>query len=91
LYIDFLNPYILVHHIVVGQDHHGEGRALPHTHTHTHANTHTCTHTQQAAKIMLKKKAGRIINISSVVGQIGNPGQVSVTPPSSITYLRLHT
>jgi len=31
---------------------------------------------QQAAKIMLKKKAGRIINISSVVGQIGNPGQV---------------
>ena len=27
---------------------------------------------------MLKKKAGRIINISSVVGQIGNPGQVLV-------------
>ena len=25
---------------------------------------------------MLKKKTGRIINISSVVGQIGNPGQV---------------
>jgi hypothetical protein len=28
-------------------------------------------------QIMLKKRAGRIINISSVVGQIGNPGQVS--------------
>ena len=27
---------------------------------------------------MLKKKAGRIINISSVVGQIGNPGQVQL-------------
>ena len=26
---------------------------------------------------MLKKKSGRIINISSVVGQIGNPGQAN--------------
>jgi len=26
---------------------------------------------------MLKKKTGRIINISSVVGQIGNPGQAN--------------
>ena len=32
---------------------------------------------QQAAKVMLKKKSGRIINISSVVGQIGNPGQAN--------------
>lgn len=32
---------------------------------------------QAAAKIMLKKRAGRIINISSVVGQIGNPGQAN--------------
>merc|ERR1711966_303328 len=32
---------------------------------------------QEAAKVMLKKKAGRIINISSVVGQIGNPGQAN--------------
>ena len=26
---------------------------------------------------MLKKRSGRIINISSVVGQIGNPGQAN--------------
>eukprot|EP00960_Hanusia_phi_P078192 768792-Hanusia_phi.AAC.9 len=32
---------------------------------------------QAAAKVMLKKRAGRIINISSVVGQIGNPGQAN--------------
>merc|ERR1719393_763197 len=32
---------------------------------------------QQAAKVMLKKRTGRIINISSVVGQIGNPGQAN--------------
>jgi 3-oxoacyl-[acyl-carrier protein] reductase len=32
---------------------------------------------------MLKKKAGRIINISSVVGQIGNPGQVGSSGASS--------
>jgi hypothetical protein len=31
--------------------------------------------TQAAAKLMLKKRSGRIINITSVVGQIGNPGQ----------------
>ncbi|MFP4392594.1 MAG: 3-oxoacyl-[acyl-carrier-protein] reductase [Desulfohalobiaceae bacterium] len=30
---------------------------------------------QQAAKVMLKQKKGRIINISSVVAQTGNPGQ----------------
>ncbi|MDX2255702.1 MAG: 3-oxoacyl-[acyl-carrier-protein] reductase [Pseudanabaenaceae cyanobacterium bins.39] len=28
-----------------------------------------------AAKIMLKQKSGRIINIASVAGQMGNPGQ----------------
>mmetsp|Transcript_7796 Transcript_7796/g.11767 ORF Transcript_7796/g.11767 Transcript_7796/m.11767 type:complete len:278 (+) Transcript_7796:85-918(+) len=33
--------------------------------------------TQAASKIMLKKRKGRIINISSVVGQIGNPGQAN--------------
>jgi 3-oxoacyl-[acyl-carrier protein] reductase len=30
---------------------------------------------QAASKIMLKQRSGRIINITSVVGQIGNPGQ----------------
>jgi 3-oxoacyl-[acyl-carrier protein] reductase len=30
---------------------------------------------QEAIKIMLKQKYGRIINIASVVGQSGNPGQ----------------
>ncbi|MBC8140621.1 MAG: 3-oxoacyl-[acyl-carrier-protein] reductase [Armatimonadetes bacterium] len=29
------------------------------------------------AKIMLKQKAGRIINITSIMGQIGNPGQAN--------------
>lgn len=32
---------------------------------------------QAAAKIMLKKRTGRIVNIASVVGQIGNPGQAN--------------
>jgi 3-oxoacyl-[acyl-carrier protein] reductase len=32
---------------------------------------------QAAANIMLKKRQGRIINIASVVGQIGNPGQAN--------------
>ncbi len=32
---------------------------------------------QAAAKIMLKKRAGRIINIASVVGKIGNAGQAN--------------
>mmetsp|Transcript_45266 Transcript_45266/g.175790 ORF Transcript_45266/g.175790 Transcript_45266/m.175790 type:complete len:274 (-) Transcript_45266:411-1232(-) len=32
---------------------------------------------QAAVKIMMKKKTGRIVNISSVVGKIGNPGQVN--------------
>lgn len=33
--------------------------------------------TQAAAKVMVRKRTGRIINIASVVGQIGNPGQVN--------------
>ncbi|XP_073007275.1 3-oxoacyl-[acyl-carrier-protein] reductase 4-like [Typha latifolia] len=33
--------------------------------------------TQAAAKIMMKKKKGRIINIASVVGLVGNPGQAN--------------
>lgn len=33
--------------------------------------------TREAAKIMSRNKFGRIVNISSVVGQIGNPGQVN--------------
>jgi 3-oxoacyl-[acyl-carrier protein] reductase len=32
---------------------------------------------QQAAKIMLKQRMGRIVNISSVVGQMGNAGQAN--------------
>ena len=33
--------------------------------------------TRSAAKIMIKQRAGRIINITSVMGQIGNPGQAN--------------
>ena len=33
--------------------------------------------TRAVSKIMLKQKSGRIINIASVAGQIGNPGQAS--------------
>jgi len=33
--------------------------------------------TRAAAKIMLKQKSGRIINITSVMGLIGNPGQAN--------------
>eukprot|EP00638_Chattonella_subsalsa_P003792 CAMPEP_0117751598 /NCGR_PEP_ID=MMETSP0947-20121206/11074_1 /TAXON_ID=44440 /ORGANISM="Chattonella subsalsa, Strain CCMP2191" /LENGTH=250 /DNA_ID=CAMNT_0005570017 /DNA_START=184 /DNA_END=936 /DNA_ORIENTATION=+ len=33
--------------------------------------------TQAAAKTMMKKKAGRIINIASIVGQVGNIGQAN--------------
>lgn len=33
--------------------------------------------TKQVAKAMMKQKAGKIINISSVVGLTGNPGQVN--------------
>lgn len=37
--------------------------------------TFVCT--REAAKIMAKKRFGRIVNIASVVGQMGNPGQVN--------------
>jgi 3-oxoacyl-[acyl-carrier protein] reductase len=33
--------------------------------------------TQAASKIMLKQRSGRIINITSVAGQMGNPGQAN--------------
>ena len=33
--------------------------------------------TKAISKIMLKQKSGRIINIASVAGQIGNPGQAN--------------
>lgn len=33
--------------------------------------------TQTAAKLMIKQRSGRIVNITSVVGLIGNPGQVN--------------
>ncbi len=33
--------------------------------------------TRAAAKLMLKQKAGRIVNIASIVGIIGNPGQAN--------------
>ncbi len=42
---------------------------------------------QAATKVMGKRKSGRIINIASVVGSIGNPGQANYAaakvPPSS--------
>lgn len=37
--------------------------------------TFLCTRT--AAKIMIKQRWGRIINITSVMGQVGNPGQAN--------------
>jgi 3-oxoacyl-[acyl-carrier protein] reductase len=33
--------------------------------------------TRAASKIMLKQKSGRIVNITSVAGQMGNPGQAN--------------
>lgn len=33
--------------------------------------------TKAVSKIMLKQKSGRIINVSSVVGEMGNPGQAN--------------
>ncbi len=33
--------------------------------------------TRAASKIMLKQRAGRIVNIASVAGQMGNPGQAN--------------
>jgi 3-oxoacyl-[acyl-carrier protein] reductase len=35
----------------------------------------TCT--RAAAKMMMKERYGRIINITSVVGEMGNPGQAN--------------
>lgn len=33
--------------------------------------------TRAAAKLMIKQRSGRIINITSVMGQVGNPGQAN--------------
>jgi 3-oxoacyl-[acyl-carrier protein] reductase len=33
--------------------------------------------TRAAAKIMMRQKSGRIVNVSSIVGLIGNPGQAN--------------
>lgn len=33
--------------------------------------------TRAAAKVMVRQKSGRIINITSIMGQIGNPGQAN--------------
>jgi 3-oxoacyl-[acyl-carrier protein] reductase len=33
--------------------------------------------TRAAAKLMIKQRSGRIINITSIMGQIGNPGQAN--------------
>jgi 3-oxoacyl-[acyl-carrier protein] reductase len=33
--------------------------------------------TRAAARVMMKQRSGRIINISSIVGVIGNPGQAN--------------
>lgn len=38
---------------------------------------------QQAAKIMMKRRKGRIINIASVVAQTGNPGQANYVAAKS--------
>ena len=34
-------------------------------------------HVQAATKIMAKARKGRIINVASVVGVVGNPGQAN--------------
>jgi len=38
---------------------------------------------RSATKIMMKQRYGRIINISSVVGEIGNPGQINYSAAKS--------
>ncbi len=38
---------------------------------------------REAAKIMVRQKKGRIVNISSVVGQAGNPGQANYVAAKS--------
>lgn len=40
--------------------------------------------TREAAKIMSKARRGRIVNISSVVGQMGNAGQANASAKAAL-------
>lgn len=43
---------------------------------------------QAACKLMLKQRKGRIINISSIVGLIGNPGQANYAAAKVWEYIK---
>ena len=46
---------------------------------HQSEGSFNCTRT--ASRIMMKKRSGKIINISSVIGITGNAGQSSILQP----------